>query len=218
MSEIELIPVAYRTRVWVKNWSVRLVIVLAGLVTVSIIAYAYLASLNKEVNREVSELQSRQEISNRQREELKQLYDKKTGVESQLALLAELRGSAAAREMFLTLDRVLSNGEVWFIDWEFQRAGSMVKQKEKDEGVNTGYFIIVQGNEDNRTSEAWKIETHMNIRGQAKDHSALSRFVRRLFEQAEIKDVRILNTTRARGREMVEFSLAVIVKNKVASS
>jgi hypothetical protein len=141
----------------------------------------------------------------------------KTGLESQLALLRELRSGAAAREMFLTLDRVLINGEVWFLDWEFQRAGSMVKQNEKEQAVNTGYFIIVQSNEDTGTSEAWKIETHMNIRGQAKDHSALSRFVRRLFEQPEIKDVRILNTTRARGREMVEFRLAIIVKNQVAS-
>ncbi|NNG11823.1 MAG: hypothetical protein HKM88_01085 [Halobacteria archaeon] len=216
MSEIDLIPVAYRTRIFMKNWFMRLAMGLAGLVAISMVAYVYLTSLNKEVNREVSELQSRQEISNRQREELKQLYDKKTGIEGQLALLRELRGSAAAREMFQTLDRALSNGDVWFLDWEFQRAGSIVKKEEQ--GVNTGYFIIVQGNEDTGTNEAWKIETHMNIRGQAKDHSALSRFVRRLFEQTEIKDVRILNTTRARGREMVEFRLAIIVKNKVTSS
>ena len=216
MAEIDLIPVAYRTRIWVQNWFVRLGVALAGIVVILIAAYLYLASLNRDVSKEVTELQSRQEINNRQREELKQLYDRKTGIESQLALLRELRSGAAAPKMFLTLDRALTNGDVWFLDWEFQRAGSRAKPGE--ESVNTGYFIIVQGGKDRETTEAWKIETHMNIRGQAKDHSALSGFVRRLFAQSDIKDVRILSTSRQRGSEMVEFSLAVIVKNQRAAS
>lgn len=216
MAEIDLIPVAYRTRIWVQNWFVRLGVALAGIVVILMAAYFYLASLNRDVSKEVTELQSRQEINNRQREELKQLYDRKTGIESQLALLRELRSGAAAPKMFLTLDRALTNGDVWFLDWEFQRAGSRAKPGE--ESVNTGYFIIVQGGKDKETTEAWKIETHMNIRGQAKDHSALSGFVRRLFAQSDIKDVRILSTSRQRGSEMVEFSLAVIVKNQRAAS
>lgn len=216
MAEIDLIPLAYRTRIWVQKWFVRLGTALAGMAAVLIVAYFYLASLNKDVNMEVIQLQSHQETSNRQREELAQLYDKKSGIESQLALLKELRSGAAAQEMFLMLDRALTSGEVWFLDWELQRAGTRVKQE--DNSVNTGYFIIARDSKDKQDTEAWKIETHMNIRGQAKDHSALSRFVRRLFEQAEIKDVRILNTSRPQGGEIVEFMLAVIVKNRVTSS
>jgi hypothetical protein len=216
MAEIDLIPGAYRKRIWLQSWFVRLGAALAGIVAVSIVTYFYLASLNQDVNMEVSELQSSQEISNQQREELKQLLDKKTGFEGQLALLRGLRSGAAAPDLFLTLDSALPNGDVWFLDWEFQRAGSMVKQE--DESVNTGYFIIIQGGKDKETTEAWKIDTHMNIRGQAKDHSALSRFVQRLFEQPEIKDVRILNTSRPQGSGMVEFRLAVIVRNQAVGS
>jgi hypothetical protein len=216
MAEIDLIPVAYRTRIWVQDWFVRLGVALAGIVVILMAAYFYLASLHRDVSQEVTELQSRQEISNRQREELKQLYDKREAIESQLALLSELRSGAAAPEMFLTLDRALTNGDVWFLDWEFQRAGSLVKAK--GESVNTGYFIIVQGGKGKETTEAWKIETHMDIRGQAKDHSALSGFVRRLFAQAEIKDVRIQSTSRQPGSEIVEFRLAVVVKNRRSAS
>jgi hypothetical protein len=53
----------------------------------------------------------------------------------------------------------------------------------------------------------------MTIKGQAKDHAALSRFVRKLFEQPEIQDVRILNTSRLSDERIVNFDLAVTVNS-----
>ena len=58
----------------------------------------------------------------------------------------------------------------------------------------------------------------MTIRGQVRDHSALSRFVRRLFEQPEIEDIRIFNTALSGDREFVNFNLAVTVNSNGASS
>lgn len=216
MAEIDLIPAAYRIKVWLQTWLVRMGTGLAGVIVVSMAAFFYLASLNRDVDEEISQLQSRQEISNRQRDEIKQLQGKKSGLESQLALLTELRSGAAAADIFVTLDSAVTDGDVWFLDWEFQRAGSKVR--ETDTGVNTGYFIIVQDDSNSQAQEAWKIETHMNIRGQAKDHSALSGFVRRLFDRPEIRDVRILDTTRDRNGQMVEFRLAVIINSKAVNS
>ena len=54
----------------------------------------------------------------------------------------------------------------------------------------------------------------MTIKGQAKDHAALSRFVRKLFTQAAIQDVRILNTSRVTNAKIVNFDLAVTVNSQ----
>lgn len=210
MAEIDLIPGAYRTLLKLRSWTVRLGVTVGGLILVIVTAYIALNQINKEVDAEVSELQARQEMTTRQRDELKRLDEEKSVFENQLALLSELRSGAATQEMFKTIDRALTDSDVWFLDWEFRRANSIVKKK--DESIETGYFIIVKNSENNNESETWKIETHMNIKGQAQDHSALSRFVRRLYEQPEIKDVRILNTTRSPQRKVVDFDLAVIVK------
>jgi hypothetical protein len=53
----------------------------------------------------------------------------------------------------------------------------------------------------------------MTIKGQARDHSALSGFVRRLFVQPEIDDVRILRTNLSRSNraDAVDFELAVVI-------
>ncbi len=215
MAEIDLIPGAYRALIKLRSWATRLGVAVGGLILASVAAYIILNQINNQIDVEVNELQARQEMTTRQRDELKQLDEEKTGYENQLALLKELRSGAATQEMFRTIDRALTDSDVWFLDWEFRRANSVVKKQ--DESVETGYFIIVKSGKDNKESETWKIETHMNIKGQAQDHSALSKFVRRLYEQPEIKDVRILNTTRSSQRKVVDFDLAVIVKTHRAS-
>jgi hypothetical protein len=58
----------------------------------------------------------------------------------------------------------------------------------------------------------------MTIQGQARDHSALSGFVRRLFEQTEIDDVRIRRTSLNRSNQsgVVDFDLAIVLNTEVA--
>ena len=210
MTDIDLIPADYRDRIKVYGWARYTIAAGAAVLVLSIAGYFPLDSINEKISVEISALQSQQQISSQQSETLAALNNKKANYESQLSLLAGLRGGAAAPAMFKTIDNALSNNEVWFLDWQFQRAGHAVEKK--PETVSTGYFIIIS-DDDGSGEEAWMVETHMTIRGQAKDHAALSRFVRKLFDQPEILDVRILNTSRLSNARIVNFDLAVTVNN-----
>ena len=208
MTGIDLIPADYRDQVRLRGWGRYTAAAAVAVLVLSVAGYFVLDSWNKKLSVEISALQSRQQISEQQSETLAMLNGKKTNFERQLSLLTGLRSGAAAPAMFRTMDNALAGNEVWFLDWDFRRAGHAVE--EKPETVNTGYFIVVSDT-DGSGEEAWMIETHMTIKGQAQDHAALSRFVRKLFEQPEIQDVRILNTSRSSNERIVDFDLAVTV-------
>ncbi len=163
------------------------------------------------MNVEITQLQRQQSISAQQRAQLTRFANQKDELHSQLSFLTGLRGGVAAPMMFVAIDRALAGSEVWFESWDFQRAGFEVE--EAQEGTNTGYFIVMPPSEGSTDQSAWKIETHMNISGKALDHSALSRFVGRLFDQSEISDVRILNTNLAGDGRFVDFNLVLTVNN-----
>jgi hypothetical protein len=210
MTGIDLIPADYRDQTRLRGWGRYTVSAVAAVLVLSVAGYFVLDSWNKKISVEITALQSRQQISAAQSETLAMLNSKKANFERQLSLLTGLRSGAAAPAMFRTIDNALAGNEVWFLDWDFQRAGHAVEKK--PETVNTGYFIVVS-DADGSGEEAWMIETHMTIKGQAQDHAALSRFVRKLFEQPEIQDVRILNTSRMSKERIVDFDLAVTVNS-----
>jgi hypothetical protein len=56
----------------------------------------------------------------------------------------------------------------------------------------------------------------MELTAQARDHSALAGFVRRLGEQEEIESVRVLNTEvrSVSASEVVDFELAIVVQGR----
>jgi hypothetical protein len=117
--------------------------------------------------------------------------------------------------MFTVIDHALDGGDVWFRSWRFQRAGAEVEM-EGEESVNTGYFVVLPPDGESSESRAWRVETHMEIRGHARDHAALSTFVRRLYEQPSIEDVKVLKTN-AREYDhgsLVDFDLAVVVAGR----
>ena len=174
--------------------------------------YFTLDYMNKTLSATISDLQGEQQISELQRGALTKLNNEKTHFNNQLSFLTDLRSGTAAPDMFKTVDHALENKEVWFLNWEFRRAGTAVEKKE--EISSNGYFIIIPATNGEKTSETWKIETHMTIKGQAKDHAALSRFVRKLFSQPAIQDVRILNTSRLSNTQVVNFDLAVSVNSR----
>ncbi len=119
--------------------------------------------------------------------------------------------------MFSTIDRSLAGDELWFLNWRFRRAGVSVGPDQKTR--NSGYFVVMPQGEQQSASQAWQIETHMQIKGQAIDHSALSRFVKSLFEQPEIHNVRVLKTSLRRyaATSVVDFDLAVVVNSNIGS-
>ena len=218
MSDIDLIPQAYRTRLWQVLWMKRSALLLGGLVGLLLLGAITLGVATASAKSRVESLQMKQALTMQQRADMERLESEKTELEQQFHLLSGLRSGAAAGDMFLTIDRALTGDDVWFLDWQFQRAGVMAGEEVRT--VNTGYFIVVPDGAAELAADELRVQTHMTIRGQARDHSALSGFVRRLFTQPEIDDVRILRTTLSNSRETntVDFELAVVLSTDVGGN
>lgn len=216
MNEIDLIPAVYRKRLLFSHW-LRLSAYLLGALSVLILgAFFVLRTETLKVDQELKLLQSQKAISTQQRKELEKLDARKQDLSQQLDLLAGLRSGSAAEQMFLTIDRAMSEGDVWFTNWEFRRAGSATEKDPKT--VNTGYFIVIPKGEKTR-EETWMIETQMMIKGEAMDHAALSNFVSKLIDQPEIQSVRVVKSElfSLNGHKLVKFSLDVVVSGRVQS-
>lgn len=210
MREIDLIPHAYRRRRQMIRW-LRVSGVLTLLISAAVLAATLSLRLRTDVLEEsLQRLQAQKAISAQQRKQLETLNARKRELVQQLDLLAGLRGGAAAEQMFVTVDRAVTPGRVWFTDWRFRRAGT--KTDADPEAVDTGYFIVVKPGRPAKR-EAWMIETEMNIDGEAIDHAALSEFVSRLVDQPEIKSVRVVRTETVKRSErpLVRFNLDVLV-------
>jgi Tfp pilus assembly protein PilN len=218
MSDIDLIPQAYRIRLWQTSWIKRSALLLGGLVGLLIVGSIALGVATANAKSRVAALQLKQELTTQQRADMDRLGVEKSDLEHQFHLLSGLRSGAAAGDMFLTIDRALTGDDVWFLDWQFQRAGVMAGEEVRT--VNTGYFIVVPDGAAELAADELRVQTHMTIRGQARDHSALSGFVRRLFTQPEIDDVRILRTALSNSRQTstVDFELAVVLSTDVGGT
>lgn len=199
-----------------QRWGFVMIIFVVLSVSISI-------SLNNradEYQKEIVLLEKQKAISSQQRSQLQSLgKDRKKLVEKH-SVLEKLRGGALAENMFVTIDRALEGNKVWFKSWRFDRAGSRTSEAPK--GVNTGYFIVIPENErsNKKVNEAWKIQTHMEVDGAARDHEALSSFVRRLLQQAQIADVKILNTRQSTyaDKTVVDFKLVITVNSRYRSA
>ena len=216
MTDIDLIPSDYRLMAGLRVNARKTGLVIAASLLLTVVVYTLLHVLSGRLDQRISVLQTKQAITAQQRDELTQLDSHRAGLERKLNLLTGLRGGTVASQMFVTIDRVMTDDKVWFLDWRFRRAGTAVEHK--TETASNGYFIIIPAEDGEQSNEAWKIETHMTFKGQALDHSALSGFVRRLYQQPEIQDVRILNTSKDPRGKFVNFNLAVTVNSGGMSS
>lgn len=212
MTDIDLIPADYRERLRLHGWAKSMTIAVSVALILSIASYFMLNYMNKEITSRIFSIQEKQQISQQQSNVLTNLNGKKNNLQHQLSFLVGLRSGTEAQAMFKTIDDAMENNEVWFLNWEFRRAGTAVESSAENKSSN-GYFIIIPATDDAQTPETWKIETHMTIKGQAKDHAALSRFVRKLFYQPDINDVRIISTSRTPKARIVNFDLAVTVNS-----
>ncbi len=212
MSEIDLVPGYYRARQQMKQHLRHALWVAGTLMALILAAVAALRYQNASLDDELRKLQYAKAISTQQRDNLEQLNERKQGLTQQHDLLSGLRSGAAAVEMLRTVDRAMSDSKVWFTNWTFRRAGT--KAEAPDKGQLTGnYFVVVSKTRPAGEPETWKIETEMKIDGEALDHAALSNFVSRLVDQAEIQRVRVIRTeTFLRdSRPMIRFTLDVLV-------
>lgn len=118
----------------------------------------------------------------------------------------------------MVIDRVL-NDNIWFLQWSFKRAGEIVTLPPQT--VQTGYFIIIpQENSRIGKQQTWKLETHMEIKGQARDHTSFSLFVQGLLSQPEIEDVKIVDTQMRRYADIqvVDFNIVIVINNQHSKS
>ena len=180
----------------------------------SLITLALKYSSN-EYQKEIVVLEKKKAISSHQRGILQELKKDHDLLEAKRQILEKLRGGALAEDMFVSIDRALNGKDLWFKNWKFTRAGS--KTSESFKGVNTGYFIVIPEGDsaEAKEKEAWKIQTHMEVSGQAIDHAALSSFVRRVLQQPQIGDVKILNTQQQvyADKTVVDFRLVIMVNS-----
>jgi len=216
MSDIDLIPQAYRDRRWQLRWVKIYSWILGGLVGVIAVSATVIGIAGANATSRVEALQQRQAVTAQQRADLEQMGAEKAELERQFGVLSGLRSGAAAGDMFVTVDRALTGDDIWFLNWEFKRAGVVVGEEVRT--VNTGYFVVVPDGAAQPASNELRVQTHMAIRGQARDHSALSGFVRRLFVQSEIDDVRIRKTSLVRNDQVdaVDFELAIVLNSQVS--
>lgn len=215
MADIDLIPREYRYWLWqlacLKTAAAALLVLLA-LATAS---YCYLDITAAATKHKLHTLQREKAVTQQQQSELEQLSSAKQELARQWRLLNGLRGGASVESILMVIDRALLDNQVWFLDWQFSRAGYMPS-------TGTGNFVIASDSRSNNSaaSVSWDTGSHINIKGQAIDHAAFSGFVQRLLAQAEITDVKIVRTNLSRGSavSIVEFDIAILVNSRAATS
>ena len=209
--DLDLIPGSYHRAARQRRQLVQIGIALvACLCTVGTLRLALGYGIHRE-RRAVESLRQQQSDAINQNARVEALRGREKDLRRRLNVLRTLRGATPARRMFRVVDRAL-DGSVWFLDWQFRRAGELMHTKPKAE--KAGYFIVVPAEAEDGSERAWRVDTHMEIRAQALDHASLAGFVRRLVSLPEIEDARILSTrVRDPSSPIVDFELAVVVRS-----
>lgn len=218
MAEIDLIPADYRSLLEQKRTIHRAAIGLAVVFVLMLASSLFVSRGVQQAEAHAARLKAENAITQQQQMQLQQLGEQQAAYEQQLTLLHSLRAGAAIEDIFTLVDRALVDDRLWFLDWGFRRAGLVVDGEKRE--TDTGYFIIVSQESGQAAPAGLEVETRMNLRGQANDHQALSRFVRALFEQPDVRDVSVRRTTSTTfaDRRIVEFDVGVILHSEFRSA
>ncbi len=213
MADIDLIPTDYRE--WLKKKAMVPKYLAAALLANALLVLGgfVLAAQTEQQQSLIANLLSQNTVTQNQQTQLQQLHDQYAEFERQWSLLRGLQAGVAVNDIFVIIDRSIGSGDLWFTDWSFRRAGVVIDGQQR--GVETGYFIIVDDKGGSTGNSNLFVETHMTIHGQARDHQALSKFVRALFDEQDIKDVNVQKTSQtdyANGR-VVEFDMTVVLSS-----
>lgn len=218
MADLDLIPQDYRD--WLSRRAMlrQYVIVFLILNVLILASSGVLAHFSQGAAQRIQDLQAQSAITEQQQVQLEMLREQQGEYERRWSLLRGLRAGAAVEDIFKIIDEALVDDDLWFVDWRFQRAGVVVNGETRD--VETGYFVIVLEDGNYNENLDWKVETLMTVSGQARDHQALSTFVRALFEQPSIQDVSVRKTSRANyaGGRVVSFELGIVLNSAVETS
>ena len=218
MNEIDLFPDDLRRKLLFMRWLKLSGVILLVFTLLMVAGFSWLYQHNQQVDAKIQQLQQQRAITTNSRKQLEQLSQQKKQLQQQLDLLMGLRSGASAEQMIVAIDEALPSPEVWLTSWRFRRAGTPVDEREKS--YTQGYFIVIPQGSTTRKEETWKIETNMNLQGQAIDHAAMSRFVLNLTSSPGIEAVRIIRSqqTTVNQVKLVDFTLDIIVSASRESS
>ncbi len=186
--------------------------VIGGVVGLCLAAFVFTETLVAAQEVEVGQLREHQAISMQQRDKLTNLQRQKEKLQTDMLLLSSLRSGTTMPQLVQAIEAAIPDGDVRFESWLFRRAG--IRTEDEPEARPPSYFFIKA--DGGAFPKAWESMTHMTIQGEAKDHSALSRFVQRLFSQPNIDDVRIQRSSQSESG--VSFHLAVVVRSEEGES
>ena len=217
MAEIDLIPADYRLERRRESALRRLAVAAGAVLLVGVTATGGLAYAASRVHAQVNELELVRRLSDQQRTELSNLQNEHARLEQQWGRLQALRGGDDIGALFVLIDRTIPTGDLWFDRWELQRAEA---PPGRPATVGTGYIAVAPASAPAPVPPAGaSIErAQMRIVGQARDHEALSRFVRALYESPDVQDVHLERTDLRRytTTSVVAFEIAVMLKGGAA--
>ena len=216
-SDVDLIPAEFRQ--WRTRTAHLWLTAIAMVASVSFIAVLalWLATKAGALEQANAQQETQAALTTHQRAQLDVLDERYQALKEEWTLLRGLRSGASIEDLFVLVDRALIEGEVWFSDWRLRRAGVMVPASAAP--VNTGYFLVMPAGSGGQTADQWQVRTMMVIRGQASDHAALSRFVRGLYQQPDVQEVKLNRTNLHTYQEAsaVDFELSIALNSKAAA-
>lgn len=212
--EIDMIPASYRERLKIQQCCQLFIVALVVVIVLTIFFRLSLNRNNTIIRNTITTLERNKSFNLQQQVIYNELLNVERKVKKNLEILNGLRGGVPVRQTLEVIDRVL-NENIWFLHWSFKRAGEIVNVQQ--ESIQAGYFIIIpQENSHIGKQQTWRLDMHMEIKGQAMDHSSLSLFVQNLLKQSEINDVKIVNTQKAHyiNTQVVEFNIVIVINNQ----
>ena len=212
--EIDMIPASYRERLKIQQCCQLFIVALVVVIVLTIFFRLSLNRNNTIIRNTITTLERNKSFNLQQQVIYNELLNVERKVKKNLEILNGLRGGVPVRQTLEVIDRVL-NENIWFLHWSFKRAGEIVNVQQ--ESIQAGYFIInPQENSHIGKQQTWRLDMHMEIKGQAMDHSSLSLFVQNLLKQSEINDVKIVNTQKAHyiNTQVVEFNIVIVINNQ----
>lgn len=212
MREFNLIPASYLSRrervAFLRNMG----ILYASVIVCFALVWGALKGFTIAGQDELAELQRQQNVSSVERAELTALAAEHSELERKWQLLQSLRSGLSAEALVLSVEGALPVDQVWFTDWRFRREGIVTPEQSTPRPPS--YFVQADSSED---LASWQMQTQMTVRGQARDHSALSIFSRSLLALPHVHEVKLQRTALAArqndGPRLVNFELIIVIKS-----
>lgn len=212
MTEVDLIPDDYRQAMRLRR-SAKFFSIVFGAVFLLIILGKGLVNSLVAIEKSATEtLEAGKVTIVEQRALLEKLRARQADLQERLAILDSLRGGSPAERMLEIVNRA-TNQSVWFTNLKFRRITEDLAMPPTKN--STAHFRSGQ-HDGGMQHNNWQGRMHMEISGQALNHSELADLVKRLLDQQEIQDVHIGNTSTLQypAGQVIVYNLVVIINSR----